>query len=454
MICLNPTSTREPRRGAGRRSTAWRTPRARRRAGGWATRPSACAPAGTEVVLIQPVAEDLAVMGRNLMSGSAPQRGDRDRAAHRGASSCAAARASASSWRTCPPGEPHKIRMPDGPPAQWPELVPAGSRRARRLTPRPARLRRPDGETPARPMASGIERTASRRPRTARRTATAPTAHRTLPRPPLSPRRAPPALIGRALGAVAPPGPGARAQGRPRRARPRLHPRVAARPVAAGQPLVPRRGARPRADPGRGPGAAGGQPLGRQPDARHRRVHAGLQHLLRRRAALLPAGPQPGAVDARAWASCASTARWRPRPHNADKALDSGAALLVYPGGDYEVHRPSWERAKVDFGGRKGFIRLALEQGRADRAGGVGRRPGDGAVPQPRRGPGQAAAPRQDVPAEGAADLAGAAVGPERRRHARPRARARRRSRSRCCSRSTCASATARTPTSTRSTPT
>jgi 1-acyl-sn-glycerol-3-phosphate acyltransferase len=48
---------------------------------------------------------------------------------------------------------------------------------------------------------------------------------------------------------------------------------------------------------------------------------------------------------------------------NAAKALDSGAALLVYPGGDYEVHRPTWESAKVDFGGRKGFISLALDKG-------------------------------------------------------------------------------------------
>jgi 1-acyl-sn-glycerol-3-phosphate acyltransferase len=48
-------------------------------------------------------------------------------------------------------------------------------------------------------------------------------------------------------------------------------------------------------------------------------------------------------------------------PENAQKALDSGAALLVYPGGDYEVHRPIWERNRVDFDGRKGFIRLALE---------------------------------------------------------------------------------------------
>ena len=49
-------------------------------------------------------------------------------------------------------------------------------------------------------------------------------------------------------------------------------------------------------------------------------------------------------------------------PENARKALESGAALLVYPGGDYEVHRPSWERNRVDFGGRKGFIRLAVAE--------------------------------------------------------------------------------------------
>jgi 1-acyl-sn-glycerol-3-phosphate acyltransferase len=48
-------------------------------------------------------------------------------------------------------------------------------------------------------------------------------------------------------------------------------------------------------------------------------------------------------------------------PENAQKALESGAALLVYPGGDYEVHRPSWESARVDFNGRKGYVRLALE---------------------------------------------------------------------------------------------
>jgi 1-acyl-sn-glycerol-3-phosphate acyltransferase len=48
---------------------------------------------------------------------------------------------------------------------------------------------------------------------------------------------------------------------------------------------------------------------------------------------------------------------------NAREALQAGAAVLVYPGGDYEVHRPSWEGRRVDFGGRKGFLALALEEG-------------------------------------------------------------------------------------------
>ena len=48
---------------------------------------------------------------------------------------------------------------------------------------------------------------------------------------------------------------------------------------------------------------------------------------------------------------------------NARKALQAGAAVLVDPGGDYEVHRPSWQGRRVDFGGRKGFLRLALDEG-------------------------------------------------------------------------------------------
>jgi 1-acyl-sn-glycerol-3-phosphate acyltransferase len=37
--------------------------------------------------------------------------------------------------------------------------------------------------------------------------------------------------------------------------------------------------------------------------------------------------------------------------------------VLVYPGGDWEVNRPTWEANKIDFAGRTGFIRLALGAG-------------------------------------------------------------------------------------------
>jgi 1-acyl-sn-glycerol-3-phosphate acyltransferase len=47
---------------------------------------------------------------------------------------------------------------------------------------------------------------------------------------------------------------------------------------------------------------------------------------------------------------------------NAHRALEAGAAVLVYPGGDHEVHRPSWQSGRVDFDGRRGYVRLALDQ--------------------------------------------------------------------------------------------
>ena len=46
---------------------------------------------------------------------------------------------------------------------------------------------------------------------------------------------------------------------------------------------------------------------------------------------------------------------------NAEKALESGAALLVYPGGDWETHRPSWHGDRVEFADRMGFVELALK---------------------------------------------------------------------------------------------
>ena len=48
-------------------------------------------------------------------------------------------------------------------------------------------------------------------------------------------------------------------------------------------------------------------------------------------------------------------------PTNMRRALRKDAALLVYPGGDHETYRPSWESDRVDFAHRTGFVKLALE---------------------------------------------------------------------------------------------
>jgi 1-acyl-sn-glycerol-3-phosphate acyltransferase len=45
---------------------------------------------------------------------------------------------------------------------------------------------------------------------------------------------------------------------------------------------------------------------------------------------------------------------------NAARALDEGSPVLVYPGGDYDLFRPWVDRNRIDFAGRKGFVRLAL----------------------------------------------------------------------------------------------
>src|SRR6185437_2145362 len=50
-------------------------------------------------------------------------------------------------------------------------------------------------------------------------------------------------------------------------------------------------------------------------------------------------------------------------PENMRRALERDAALLVYPGGDHETYRPSWESGTIDFAGRRGFAKLAIEHG-------------------------------------------------------------------------------------------
>lgn len=50
-------------------------------------------------------------------------------------------------------------------------------------------------------------------------------------------------------------------------------------------------------------------------------------------------------------------------PTAAQLALERGACVLVYPGGDVETHRPWSARHEIRFDGRKGFLRLAREAG-------------------------------------------------------------------------------------------
>jgi 1-acyl-sn-glycerol-3-phosphate acyltransferase len=48
---------------------------------------------------------------------------------------------------------------------------------------------------------------------------------------------------------------------------------------------------------------------------------------------------------------------------NADEALRSGGLVVVFPGGDYDVYRPTLSESKIDFDGRTGYVRAALNAG-------------------------------------------------------------------------------------------
>lgn len=49
-------------------------------------------------------------------------------------------------------------------------------------------------------------------------------------------------------------------------------------------------------------------------------------------------------------------------PGNAKRALDRGAAVLVFPGGDLDACKPYRDRYRIDFGKRRGFVRTAIRE--------------------------------------------------------------------------------------------
>ena len=120
VICLNPLTGADPGSGpvdwlAGlsRGSARRRLERERAKLGRF----------GTEVLVLEPTAEDAAAMGRNWMSG------ERRQQVIETAQATVTRRLEQPGVRALlghlPEGEPHKIRRPSGPVSSWPELRPA-----------------------------------------------------------------------------------------------------------------------------------------------------------------------------------------------------------------------------------------------------------------------------------------------------------------------------------------
>jgi NTE family protein len=118
VVCLNPTSSLYPpmawnpaeRIAAGMRKMSGR------RLGSEAKKLRAT---GTRVVLIQPTNEDHAVMGPNLMSTR--NRNPVIETAIRTVGEQLRAPEAAEVLSGLPPGNPYRVRRPDGPPSTWPE---------------------------------------------------------------------------------------------------------------------------------------------------------------------------------------------------------------------------------------------------------------------------------------------------------------------------------------------
>jgi NTE family protein len=125
VICLNPMSSRpEELTRAGRGAVRGRLRRSNGRRLGWEAR--RLRDRGTAVVMIQPVAEDLEVMGGNLMSTAR-----RHMVLSRAQETAAAQVAEADLARLLvdqPRIEAHRLRRPDGPVTEWPsDALPAGT---------------------------------------------------------------------------------------------------------------------------------------------------------------------------------------------------------------------------------------------------------------------------------------------------------------------------------------
>jgi NTE family protein len=126
-ICLNPTSSLDsiPRRHPVSRVQAFLRSGSGRRLGSEAKKLRA---GGAEVLLIQPTAEDLDVMGGNLMSRS--RRHEVIEVAIRTVRAQLRKAPLRRALRELPQGDPARIAQPAGPPSSWPSFVAAPQRRS------------------------------------------------------------------------------------------------------------------------------------------------------------------------------------------------------------------------------------------------------------------------------------------------------------------------------------
>jgi NTE family protein len=117
VICLNPTSSLHsvPRRHPVERLHAFMRAASGRRLGSEARK---LRDSKTTVVLIQPRAEDLALMGGNLMSGR--RRHEVIELATRTVAAQLREPENRERLAALPPGDPDRVRRPQGPPSNWP----------------------------------------------------------------------------------------------------------------------------------------------------------------------------------------------------------------------------------------------------------------------------------------------------------------------------------------------
>jgi len=122
VICMNPLSSRDavPMRDPFSRLVQLTRSGNGRRLGHEARK---VRESGTEVLLIQPTAADIAGMGSNWMSRQ--RRQDVIVRARETVAEQLQGGEVREVVRDLPPGEPHKLRRPSGHPSTWPELVPA-----------------------------------------------------------------------------------------------------------------------------------------------------------------------------------------------------------------------------------------------------------------------------------------------------------------------------------------